>query len=338
MPDATNRQRVFAMIILLTTLVGCRDQNDAQVVLYTSADQQFAEKIVARFTKKTGINVRCRYDVEATKTLGLVQRLRSEAANPRADVFWSSEIFETIRLAQDGILAPHHSQTTKRWPTHLRDPQGRWFAFALRARVIAYNTERVPSDQAPRSIEDLLDPKWKNRIVMARPQFGTTRGHVAAIYVHYGPQHAKRIFTQLKQNGVRLVSGNSTAVRMVAQGAADLCLTDTDDVWVAQRNGWPVKLVYPKHAQAGTLLIPNTVARIHNGPHPHAAAKLIDFLLSPEVEDLLAQSDSHNIPVRPDLAKRYPQYAVTDPMPIDYTDVAHAINDAVRTAQQALAH
>jgi len=307
-------------------------------VLYTSSDQEYAEPIVAAFTKKTGIQVRCRFDVEATKTVGLVQRLRSEAESGRvgADVFWSNEIFETIRLAKDGLLAPYRSAVTADWPSCLRDPEGRWYGFALRARVLAYHTGRLPAAEVPRSIEDLLDPKWRGRIVMARPEFGTTRGHVAAMWVHYGPQETRRILEGLKRNGVQLVSGNSTAVRVVAEGRADVCLTDTDDVWVAQRNGWPIDLVYPHHGKAGTLVIPNTVALVRGGPNAEAAGELMDYLLSAEVEEALARSDSHNVPIRAAVAAKFPDYALPEPMDVDYAKAAEAVAEAVPAALRIL--
>ena len=305
-------------------------------MLYTSADQEFAQRIVARFTESTGIRVAARYDTEATKTLGLVRKLRHEAGRPQADVFWSSEIFETIRLADEGLLAAYESETLADWPEQLRDQQGRWYGFALRGRVIGYNRNRVAAVDVPTSIEDLLQLRWKGRLVMARPQFGTTRGHVAAMLVHYGPKRYRVIIDGLKANQIRLASGNSTAVRMVAEGRADICLTDTDDVWVAQRNNWPVDLVYPRHGKSGTLLIPNTVALIKNGPHPGPAAQLLEYLLSADVEEMLALSDSHNLPIRDHLAAKFSQYAVNDPMTVDYAQVASALKDAVRIAAKAL--
>jgi iron(III) transport system substrate-binding protein len=331
-----------ASLLAAASAAGCdnRASESAEVadvvVLYTSADQQFAQQIVKRFSETTGIEVRCRFDTEATKTLGLVQRLRSEADNPQADVFWSSEIFETIRLADEGFLAAHTSPITSNWPQDLRDGEGRWYGFARRARVLAYNTHRVSKAEVPKSIEELLAARWKGRVVMARPQFGTTRGHVGAMWVHYGPERARLLFEGLKENEVRLVNGNSTAVRMVAEGRADVCLTDTDDVWVAQRNSWPVDFVYPKHGQAGTLLIPNTVALVRGARHPQSAAKLIDYLLSREVEEALARSDSHNLPIRPELARQFARYAVSNPMQVDYVKVAAVLDDAVRSAVAVL--
>jgi iron(III) transport system substrate-binding protein len=325
-------------------LEGCKSEDSSgketaeskTIVVYCSADQEFAQKIIERFTQKTGIKVLCRYDVEATKTLGLVQRLRSEASNPQADVFWSSEIFETIGLANDKILGEYSSPVTQAWPANYRDPQGRWFGFAPRARVIAYNTNLVKKADAPASIEDLLKPNWKKKLVIARPQFGTTRGHVAALWVHYGPEKAKEILSGFAANEVNVVNGNSTAVRTVAEGRAAVCLTDTDDVWVAQRNGWPVELVYPKHGSAGTLMIPNTVAMVHGTKTPHDAGVFIDFMLSEEVEQMLAESDSHNVPVRPELAKKYSKYAVPSPMEIDYVEVSKAIVPAMQAVGQVL--
>jgi iron(III) transport system substrate-binding protein len=122
----------------------------------------------------------------------------------------------------------------------------------------------------------------------------------------------------------------------VAQGQAKIALTDTDDVWVAQRNGWPVDLVYPRHGSAGTLLIPNTVARVRGGTHETEAAALIDFLLSEEVERFLAASDSHNIPIRPGLAREFPRYAVSSPMAVDYAKVAAVMTPAIRSVSGIL--
>jgi ABC-type Fe3+ transport system substrate-binding protein len=94
--------------------------------------------------------------------------------------------------------------------------------------------------------------------------------------------------------------------------------------------------VYPKHGSAGTLMIPNTVAIVHGTKKPHEAGMFIDFMLSEEVERMLAESDSHNIPIRPELAKKYAKYAVPSPMTVDYVEVAKAIGPAMQAAGQVL--
>jgi iron(III) transport system substrate-binding protein len=311
-------------------------QDEPRVVLYCSVDQGIAEPIIAEFERQAGIEVSARFDTEASKTVGLVQKIRAEAASPVADVFWSSEVFHTIRLARESLLAPCVSKRTKNWPALFRDANGRWYGFALRARVIAYNTKRVRLEEAPKTLEDTLDPRWKGRLVMATPEFGTTGGDVASWFVHYGPDQAREILQALKANKVRLVEGNSTAVRMVATGQADVCFTDTDDVYAAQRNGWPVAMNYLDQGGAGPLVIPNTAAVVRGAPHPEPAWELMEFLLGDKCERMLAQSDSHNTPIHPSLAEEFEKYTIAKPLDVEYEKVADQLPTAIKTAGEVL--
>jgi len=328
------------LILLSITGLSCRrgSTDRREVVLYCSVDQAVAMPIVAEFERRSGLKVLARYDAEGTKTVGLVQRLRAEADSPLADVFWSSEIFYTIRLAREGLLAGVRCEATRDWPSRYADPHRRWYGFALRARAIGYSTQRVRPAEAPEKLEDLLERRWKGRIAMASPRFGTTGGDVASWLAHYGPARAREILAGLKANDVRVVDGNSVAVRMVATGEADVCLTDTDDVYVAKRNGWPVAMNYLDQGGEGVLVIPNTVAIIRGAPHPKEAEALLSFLLSEQVEKMLARSDSHNTPIRPSLAdaEEFRPYAIGRPLEIDYDKVADALPAAVRMAGEIL--
>ncbi|MDY7011552.1 MAG: extracellular solute-binding protein [Planctomycetota bacterium] len=326
----------LVVVSFSTSSLSCKSKSNEtrrQVVLYCSVDQAVSEPVIAEFQKQTGIKVLARYDTEAGKTVGLIQRLRAEKDSPSADVFWSNEIFYTIRLGREGLLTT--SRSGAQWPSHLTGRQGQWYGFALRARVIGYSTQRVPAADAPKSLEDLLDKKWKGRIVMADPRFGTTGGDVAGWFAHYGADRAAEILGALKANKVRLVPGNSIAVRMVATGQADVCMTDTDDVYAAQRNGWPVAMNWLDQGGAGVLTIPNTVAIIKGCPNPDEAEALLKFLLSEQVERMLARSDSHNTPVHPSVAAEFNRYAIPKPLEIDYEKVADELPTAVRRAWEA---
>ncbi len=305
-----------------------------QVVMYCSVDQAVAEPIIAAFEAQSGIDVLPRFDTEAAKTVGLVQRLRAEQDSPVADVFWSSEVFYTIRLAREGVFASYHDEQSEIWPATLKDPNQLWHGFALRGRVIGYHTERVPNP--PCRLEDVLNPIWKGRVVMATPEFGTTGGDVASWFVHYGADRAQEILAGLKANDIRLVEGNSTAVRLVATGQADLCFADTDDIYAAKRNGWPLDMVPLDQAGRGSLAIPNTAALIKNGPHPDNARKLMAFLLSDTLERFLAESDSHNSPVHPSLVADFAAYHLDNPLDISYGSIADQLTGAIQTARETL--
>ena len=330
---------IIFIVLCSSILLSCRRssrQNQSEVVLYCSVDQTIAEPIISEFEKQTGVKVLPRFDTEAGKTVGLVQRIRAEAASPVADVFWSSEIFHMIRLARESLLDSYSSANTKNWPVKLADPKGRWHGFALRARVIAYNTDRVSPNDAPKSLEDVLDRKWQGRVVMATPEFGTTGGDVASWFAHYGSDGARKILEELKVNKIRLVPSNSSAVRMIVTGQADICFTDTDDVYAAQRNGWPVALNYLDQGGDGVLVIPNTAAIIKNCSHPKEAKVLMEFLLSEKLEQILVQSDSHNIPSRPELAEQFSLYAVPKSLDLDYEKVADQLSMAIQSAREIL--
>jgi iron(III) transport system substrate-binding protein len=339
------RKIVFPGLVIIITaslfsvLPSCRkspQQDYRKVVLYCSVDQEIAEPIIAEFESRSGIDILPRFDTEASKTVGLVQRIRAEATSPIADVFWSSEIFHTIRLARESLLAPYSSDATKDWPALYADPNGCWYGFALRARVIAYNTTRISADDAPKCLEDVLDSKWKGQLVMAAPEFGTTGGDVASWFAHYDTAKATETLEGLKANDIRLVEGNSTAVRMVATGQADICFTDTDDVYAAQRNNWPIAMNYLDQGGDGVLVIPNTAALIKGGGNPEEAEELMEFLLSEQLEKLLLSSDSHNCPIRPALAEQSERYVIPKPLGIDYEKIADNLAAAIRTAREVL--
>ncbi len=290
----------MGLIVSAALVVGCKEK-PGRVVLYTSVDEAFARQIVDHLRQVTDLDVEVLTDAEAGKTTGLVKRIRAEAASPRADVFWSSELFNTILMAREGLLEPYAPPTAADIPSRYRDPGGRWTAIGLRARVLAFDPKRTPPEGLPTHWEMLAEPRYASRLSLANPLFGTTHGQVAAMFALWGPDRAKAFLTRLRDGGVRIAAGNSAAVRDVLAGRADFCATDTDDVWVAQRQGASLDLRYLNLGDGGTLLIPTSVGIVAGCKHPQPARRLVDFLVSAELEKLLAQTDSRNIPVRPAL-------------------------------------
>jgi iron(III) transport system substrate-binding protein len=311
--------RALASAALVAVLLACCSRRPAPpgVILYSSADDALIRLISSEFTRRTGIDVKIVGDTEATKTTGLVERLIAEKPRPRADVWWSSEPFGTIRLSQEGLLAPIPPEVASAlepdWPAALRaapapSPEDTWRGFASRVRVIVYSTTKL-KDEPPRTLQALTEPRLKGRIGMARPQFGTTRGQMGALLAAAGEPAFRAWIQGLRANGVRLYDGNSAVVRAVAYGEIDAGLTDSDDVYAGQREGWAVDRTLapagfpPPAPPIPAMLLPNTAALVRGGPHPEQGAGLLKFLLSPDAERLLAKSESRNIPWRPALAK-----------------------------------
>lgn len=269
------------------------------VVVYCSPDQEYSEPILKEFEARTGIKVKAVYDIEATKTTGMVTRLIAEKNRPQADVFWNGEPVQTLKLKQEGVLAPYRSPQAASLPADYRDSENCWAAFGGRARVLLVNTKYLPPDQYPTSLFDFGKNKWRqDKTGVALPLFGTSLTHAAALYEVLGPKKALEFYRNLKATGVRIYDGNSVVRDQVANGYILFGLTDNDDAEGAVRAGAPVKVIVPDQKGLGTFMLPNTVSLVAGAPHPEEAKALIDYLLSPEVEVKLIQAGYFGYPCR----------------------------------------
>src|SRR5215204_5858535 len=145
-----------------------------EVTVYVSTDRVFSEPILKAYEQQAGVKVNAVYDTEETKSTGLANKLLAEKDKPRADVFWSNEPVRTLVLKSRGMLAPYQSANAEGIPATFRDPENYWTGFSARIRVIVYNTRLVNPEEAPKSVYDLADPKWKDQIAIADPRFGST--------------------------------------------------------------------------------------------------------------------------------------------------------------------
>src|SRR5258707_12220682 len=149
-------------------------KKEGKVNYYTSTDLPVAEKLAKAFEAKyPGINVR----VERTGAERVFQRIGQEyASNIHAvDVVNSSDAAHFIVWKRDGILTAYVPEdVAKFYPTEHRDVDGQFASFRVWLSIIAYNTNQVKAEEAPKSFADLLDPKWKGKIVKAHPGYSGT--------------------------------------------------------------------------------------------------------------------------------------------------------------------
>src|SRR5215210_7221840 len=342
MTSAMARSRRLLLVVgAIAVLVACGRRGDAPagtesgprtVTVYVSTDRVFSEPVLRQYEQRSGVKVNPLYDTEETKSTGLANRLLAEKNRPQADVFWSNEPVRTLVLKSRGVLAPYRSDRADGIPTVLIDPEHFWTGFSARIRVIAYNTTLVKSEEAPQSVFDLADPRWKGQVAMADPRFGSTSFHVAALYALAGDEKMDDFFRRLKANGVRIVDGNSVVRDLVARGEVKVGLTDTDDVNVAVEDGQPIGMVLPDRNGLGVPVMPNMVSLIANAPHGDEARKLIDYLLSADVERQLAQSEAVQIPLHAGVPgpKNIPSISSFKPMTLDYAKSADRVEDVTQ--------
>ena len=326
-----------ATLAVLIAVAGCSSSQPSSktartVTVYVSTDRVFSEPVLRAYEQHSGVRVDAVYDTEETKSTGLANRLLAEQARPQADVFWSNEPVRTLVLKARGVLASYRSPSAHGIPAGLVDPDGFWTGFSARIRVIAYNTRLVKPADVPQSVFDLEDRRWKGQVAIADPRFGSTSFHVAALYAIAGDEKMDDFFRRLKDNGVRIVPGNSVVRDLVARGDVKVGLTDTDDVNVAIEDGQPIAMVLPDKAGFGVPVMPNMVSLIANGPHQDEGRRFIDYLVSPDVERQLAASEAVQIPLHAGVPgpKHLPPIETFKPMTLDFAKAASRVEDVTR--------
>jgi iron(III) transport system substrate-binding protein len=311
MSSRITRRTALAGLAALA-LSGCRSR--PRVVLYCAQDRDFAVGVLKEFTEQTNLDVTPKFDTEANKTVGLYTEIVAEKGRPRCDVFWNNEILNTIRLHQQGLVEAYDSPSAKPYPSWAKANDHSWHAFAGRARVLIVNTKLLSEKERPPGLLDLNQGFYKGRVVMAKPTFGTTATQAACLFSVLGETKAKAYYSGLKDNGVHLAPGNKQVAEWVGRGVtptgkpAAVGVTDTDDAIDEVRAGRNVAILFPDADEGGmgTLFIPNTLVLIKDAPNAEGGRKLIDFLLSAEIERKLAEGPSAQIPLNPEVKATLP--------------------------------
>ena len=284
-----------AVAALIVWYLVSRPDDDALIV-YCAHDLVFAEPILKEFEQETGIPVVIVPDTEATKSLGLVERILQEQAAPQCDVFWNNQTLGTIQLQEAGVLHPYQGTGYQRIPAPLKDPDGHWVGFGGRLRVWIVNTDLMEPTQA--AIDEALAGEDLQMMAIAMPVFGTTLSHYSLLWEVLGEDGLKQFHSDLENRGCRIVSGNSTVKNLVAEGVCTFGMTDTDDFFVGKDAGAPVEQI-PIRVNGKTICIPNSVAIIKGTRRLKSAQALVDYLASQKTELKLAASDSRQIPLGP---------------------------------------
>jgi iron(III) transport system substrate-binding protein len=319
---------IFFILLVGCFTISCNRNTSIppqKVILYTSVDEPYVRPLIEKFQRDTGIEVTLLTDAEASKSVGLAEKLRAEKDHPSADVWWDNECFLTMRLAQEGVLAPYDSPAAADIPAKFKDADHLWAGSILRVRVMV-SSPKISATR-PTRLEDLLRPDLKRQIVLARPTAGTTGGHVAALTVAMGQAAADRFFKGLHENGATMVGGNSIAAESVARGEMLAGLCDNDDAAAAAAEVGKIDITLPDQGdnERGTLAIPCTVSLVAGAPHPDAAKKLIDFLLSVETDRALIDAKFAWCSARDANSKgKF--------MDVDYHAIADAMPNAIRQA------
>jgi iron(III) transport system substrate-binding protein len=254
---------------------------DKELNLYTARHYQTDEALYSNFTKATGIRVN---RIEGGED-ALFERIKAEGASSPADVFLTVDAGRLWRADEAGVFAKVESPVLeKRIPTQYRDPQGKWYGFSARARLIVYNKDAVKQGEI-RNYEDLADPRWKGKVCVRSSGHPYQLSLIASVLAHDGPEKK---------------GGDTDQIKAVAVGECDVALTNQyylvrlmrsqkpEDKAIVAKIGW----VWPNQDNRGVQMNISGGGMLKNAPHKEAAVKFLEYLASDEAQRYFADGNN----------------------------------------------
>jgi iron(III) transport system substrate-binding protein len=254
-------------------------KKEGRVVHYTSVDLPLAERVAKGFEAKyPGIAVR----VERTGAERVFTRIAQERSSNihSCDVVQSSDAAHFVVWKREGLLAPYVPEdVAKHYPAEHKDPDGLFASYRVYLCCMGYNTSLVKAEDAPTSFADLLDPKWKGKIVKAHPGYSGTI--LTATY-----QTARDIgwsyYEKLAQQNVLQLQSASDPPKKLALGERSIMADGIEyGIFQLKEKGQAVETLYPKE---GTPLIVGPNGIMKTAPNPNAARLLQSYMLSAECQ------------------------------------------------------
>ncbi len=260
-------------------------KKEGKVVWYTSLALASSEKVAKLFEAAyPGIKV----EVHRTGSQRILQRVMQElqANIKNADVVHTSDAGHFVLLKEKKLLMQYKPAGVEKFPPGFKDKDGYYFGLRATVNVIAYNSKIIPAGEAPKTWKDLLDPKWKGKLVTAHPGYsGVIATHVLALVNLYGWDY----FKELAQNRLMLVQSAVDPSGVVASGERPVAVNGGDyTFYQIKKQGNPVEIVYPKE---GVPLVISPTAITTFAPHPNAAKLFTDFTFTKEVQQVLADTE-----------------------------------------------
>lgn len=286
-----------ALLIALIWGSEVTGQSETKLNLYTSRHYNTDQALYDDFTKATGIEV----NLVEGKDDELIERIQTEGTSSPADILCTVDAGRLWRADQAKIFTPTTSEVLEtKIPETLRHPQGHWFGFSKRARVILYNQEKVdPKDIS--SYEDLADPKWKGKVLIRSSDNIYNQSLLASLIESIGPEKAEAWAKGVVDNMARPPEGGDTdQIKALAAGLGEVAVVNTyylarlvasdksEDQAIAEKVG----VIFPNQSDRGTHVNISGCGVVVNAPNPKEAVQFLEYLTSESAQKYFADGNN----------------------------------------------
>ena len=266
----------------------------------------------------------------------VLERLRAEKVNPQADIWFGAPAEAFQRGVREDLLEAYTPSWSSAVDAEAKDPAGKWHGTYLTPEVIAFNSEVVARDSAPKDWDDVLDPKWKGKVLVRDPvQAGTMRAIFGAIIIRSiretgSPEAGYEWLRKLDASTKEYVLNPTILYSKLARREGLITLWNMPDIALQKsRNSMPIDYVFPS---SGTPLLVDAIALVKGGKNPEAAKLYYEFVTSAEAM-YTAANQFVRLPARRDLDNsKLPDWvretlAQLKPMPLDAALMAEKLDE-----------
>ena len=283
------------LVALFSTPAFCQE-----LVVYSARKAHLIKPVVDTYTQETGVKIK----YLTGKAPVLLQRLKAEGKGTSADVLITVDAGNLWFAAKENVLLPLDSNILRQnVPSHLRDPDNRWFGLSIRARTIVYNTKAVnPSGLS--TYEALAEPKWKGRLILRTSKKVYNQSLVAMLIAEHGESITENIIRGWVNNlSLPPFSNDTTAMEAIAAGQGDVGIVNTYYYGrlIKKSQNLPLALFWPNQQSNGVHVNVSGGGVARHSKHPKQAQRFLEWLSSLKAQGLFADLNME-YPVNPSVA------------------------------------
>lgn len=313
---------VFATLVL-SLFFSCRPSttNSHRLLIYTPHGQDLLRDFAARYKE--------RYPDAEVQFLDMgsreiLERVRIERNRPQADLWWGAAHTTFQTAADENLLAEFRPSWADKVPAVSHDVKDRWYGTYETPQVIVYNSEAVSAAEAPRDWDDVLDPKWRDKVLIRNPNPSDTMRAIfgAMIWRFYkdtgSPEKGYEWLRKLDANVHEYTADGTLLMQKLARREGLLSLWDMPDVRLyKEQKNFPVAYIIPA---SGTPVVIDGIAVVRGAPNEFEARRFYEFVTTPE-SLVYAAHKYYRIPARTDLDRRQLPDWMNEPfvrLPLDW--------------------
>jgi iron(III) transport system substrate-binding protein len=315
---------IGSVLLILGLICSCGPSNQSAaktLLIYTPHGQDLLKDFIARYNQAHPEVTVQFLDMGSREIL---ERVRHERNRPQADLWWGAAHTTFQTAAEENLLAPYRPTWSDKVPDTARDPQDRWYGTFETPKVIVYNSDAVTAADAPRDWDDVLDPKWRDKVLIRNPVPSDTMRVIfgALIYRFYkdtgSPENGYEWLRKLDMNVHEYTADGTLLMQKLARREGLISLWDMPDARLyKEQKGMPIGYTIPA---SGTPVVIDAIAIVSGAPHEEEAKRFYEFVTTQESFVHAAQK-YYRIPTRTDIDRQQLPAWMNEPfnrMPMDW--------------------